>query len=113
MRYVAIRHNQAVVTYYRLPLRSGSAVYRDKLAKRGAVTDADIGLLTFEFQVLRYCADNGTGEYVAVLADARTRTNGDIAVNDGALADFHILFNADKRANLNRRRYLRLGMNIC
>ena len=110
--HMAVGHDEAVVAYGGAAAGGGAAVHGDALADGGVVADDGQGVLAAELEVLRYGADDGTGEYGAVTSDAGAFKDGYVAADARALADFHIGVDGDERINHHARRNLGGGMHV-
>ena len=111
--HMAVGHDQAVAANDSLALRSSATVDGGKFTNRCVVADDGYCLLTLEFQVLWDVAHNGARVDVTILADASTRADDCIAVDDGAVANLHIGVDGDKRSYFDSIANLGVGMNRC
>ena len=104
---MGISHDQAVVSHFGHPLRRCAAVHGYTFADSGMVADYCYGILSFELKVLRNAGNYGSGEDVAVFADAGTFHDCDIAADMCAFTYLDILVDGDKRLNHHT------GVNFC
>lgn len=111
--YVRVGHNQAVVAHDGAAFGGCAAVDGDVFAQGGVVADDGVGFFASEFEVLGYCAYDGTGEYGTVAAYACAFEDGDVGAYACAFADFDVLVNGDKGVDDDAGVYLGCGMYVC
>ncbi len=95
--YVAVGHDQAVAAHDGASAGGCATVDCHTLAQSGVVADDGHGVLAAELEILRHGRHDCAWEYAAVLADACSRHDGDIAADAGTLADLHVFLDGDER----------------
>ena len=69
MGNMGIGHNQAIVADNGFAFRGCSAIDGHAFAENGVVSDFGSCNFSFKFQVLRDTGNNGSGKYLAIIAD--------------------------------------------
>ena len=109
-----ISHQQAVVPHVRKVLSAGSrtAMDRGELPNDSIVADLSPGLFALELEILRYGAQDGTGEDLAAPADPDIVENRHVRADPAVITDFHMLRDGHERRNHDIAADLGAGMDI-
>lgn len=111
--HVAVSHDEAVLADLGYLLRGSCAVYGHTLVELCAIANLDGSVLALELEVLWGSSDTSAREDVTVLADASTRKDSYIVLDDGAIANDGVTIDARERSDLYAFADLSTFLDIC
>ena len=110
MGYMAVRHDEVVVTNHGLAFAGGTAVNGDTFAKAVVVAYLDGGVLTGELEVLRNSTNDSAREDVVTFTHANTGADDGVGIDDAVFVDDDVVFYNSKGTYLDGRVHLGVGM---
>src|SRR5690606_7607310 len=109
---MAISLNEAIASDCRAVTVFRATIDRHTLSDSGIITDLGSRDFSLIFEILRFCRDYRSGEYLTVFAYTRTIHSADVRSNPGPLPNDHIAVYVTEGIDHHIRSDLRFWMDI-